>query len=82
MSMIDTLTRDPAAGCEPSAGPRWHGTPEHRRRGDPLNRRLRSAVLIARRLEEIEKTLGFALAEPIGLTRARLALTAWRPLDD
>jgi len=37
---------------------------------------------VARRLEQIEKTLGVELAEPIGLTRARLALTAWRLFDD
>jgi len=37
---------------------------------------------VARRLEQIGKTLGIELAEPAGLTRARLALTAWRLLDD
>jgi PucR C-terminal helix-turn-helix domain len=37
---------------------------------------------VARRLEQIGKTLGIELAEPTGLTRARLALTAWRLLDD
>ncbi|GAA1214759.1 PucR family transcriptional regulator [Pseudonocardia alaniniphila] len=37
---------------------------------------------VARRLEQIGKTLGIDLAEPTGLTRARLALTAWRLLDD
>lgn len=36
----------------------------------------------ARRLEHIGKTLGIELTEPTGLTRARLALTAWRLLDD
>jgi hypothetical protein len=35
---------------------------------------------VARRLEKIGKTLGIDLNEPAGLTRARLALTAWRLL--
>jgi sugar diacid utilization regulator len=37
---------------------------------------------VARRLEQIGKTLGIDLTEPTGLTRARLALTAWRLLND
>ncbi|MFE9773436.1 helix-turn-helix domain-containing protein [Streptomyces sp. NPDC005931] len=37
---------------------------------------------VARRLEQIAKTLDVELAEPAGLTRVRLALTAWRLLDD
>ncbi|MFD7233993.1 helix-turn-helix domain-containing protein [Streptomyces syringium] len=37
---------------------------------------------VARRLEQIGKTLGIELTAPIGLVRARLALTAWRLLDD
>jgi sugar diacid utilization regulator len=37
---------------------------------------------VARRLEQIGKTLGIELTEPTGLTRARLALTAWRLLAD
>ncbi|MFE9634652.1 PucR family transcriptional regulator [Streptomyces sp. NPDC006463] len=37
---------------------------------------------IARRLEQIAKTLDIELTEPTGLTRARLALTAWRLLND
>ncbi|MEV6335281.1 helix-turn-helix domain-containing protein [Nocardia vinacea] len=37
---------------------------------------------VARRLEQIEKMTGIELAEPIGLLRARLALTAWRLLDE
>ncbi|TJZ49478.1 PucR family transcriptional regulator [Streptomyces piniterrae] len=37
---------------------------------------------VARRLEQIEKTLGIELTEPTGLIRARLALTVWRLLDD
>ncbi|MGH3376121.1 MAG: PucR family transcriptional regulator [Actinoallomurus sp.] len=37
---------------------------------------------VARRLEHIGKTLGIELTEPAGGTRARLALTAWRLLDD
>ncbi|NEY30932.1 LysR family transcriptional regulator [Streptomyces sp. PRKS01-65] len=37
---------------------------------------------VARRLEQIGRTLGFELTEPSGLIRARLALTVWRLLDD
>ena len=37
---------------------------------------------VARRLEQIGKALGIELTEPAGLIRARLALTAWRLLDD
>lgn len=37
---------------------------------------------VARRLEQLGKTLGIELTEHIGLIRARLALTAWRLLDD
>ncbi|MFJ9867698.1 helix-turn-helix domain-containing protein [Streptomyces sp. NPDC101165] len=37
---------------------------------------------VARRLEQIGRTLGTELTEPTGLLRARLALTAWRLLDD
>jgi PucR C-terminal helix-turn-helix domain len=37
---------------------------------------------VARRLEQIGKTLGIELTEPAGLTRASLALTAWRLLND
>ncbi|MCG0064912.1 MULTISPECIES: helix-turn-helix domain-containing protein [Streptomyces] len=36
---------------------------------------------VARRLEQIGKTLGVELTEPTGLLRARLALTLWRLLD-
>jgi hypothetical protein len=36
---------------------------------------------VARRLDQIGRTLGIDLAEPTGLTRARLAITAWRLLD-
>jgi PucR C-terminal helix-turn-helix domain len=36
---------------------------------------------VARRLEQLGKTLGIKLTEPTGLTRARLALTAWRLLN-
>ncbi|MFD9408085.1 PucR family transcriptional regulator [Streptomyces sp. NPDC059989] len=36
---------------------------------------------VARRLEQIGKTLGIELTEPAGLIRARLALTAWQLLD-
>ncbi|MBO8196204.1 helix-turn-helix domain-containing protein [Streptomyces oryzae] len=35
---------------------------------------------VARRLEQIGKTLGIELTEPTGLLRARLALTTWRLL--
>ncbi|WP_327589873.1 helix-turn-helix domain-containing protein [Nonomuraea sp. NBC_00507] len=37
---------------------------------------------VARRLEQLGKTLGIELTEPTGLIRVRLALTAWRLLDD
>ncbi|MEV6681076.1 helix-turn-helix domain-containing protein [Streptomyces erythrochromogenes] len=37
---------------------------------------------VARRLEQITKTLGIELTQPAGLLRAGLALTAWRLLDD
>ncbi|MFJ4776732.1 helix-turn-helix domain-containing protein [Streptomyces sp. NPDC088762] len=37
---------------------------------------------VARRLEQIAKTLDVELTEPTGLTRVRLALTAWRLLED
>lgn len=37
---------------------------------------------VARRLEQIGKTLGIELTEPTGLVRARLALTARRLLND
>ncbi|HEY6575630.1 MAG TPA: helix-turn-helix domain-containing protein, partial [Mycobacterium sp.] len=37
---------------------------------------------VARRLEQIGKTLGIELTQPTGLLRARLALTARRLLDD
>ncbi|MET7802307.1 PucR family transcriptional regulator [Streptomyces decoyicus] len=37
---------------------------------------------VARRLEQTGKTLGIDLTEPTGLLRARLALTAWRLLND
>ncbi len=36
---------------------------------------------VARRIEQLGKTLDIELTEPTGLTRARLALTAWRLLD-
>jgi DNA-binding PucR family transcriptional regulator len=36
---------------------------------------------VARRLEQIGKTLGIELTEPAGLLRARVALTAWRLLN-
>ncbi|MEV8630750.1 helix-turn-helix domain-containing protein [Streptosporangium sp. NPDC051023] len=37
---------------------------------------------VARRLDQIGKALGIGLTEPTGLTRARLALTVWRLLND
>ncbi|MEU4579553.1 PucR family transcriptional regulator [Nonomuraea sp. ATR24] len=36
---------------------------------------------VARRIEQLGRTLGIDLTEPTGLTRASLALTAWRLLD-
>jgi PucR C-terminal helix-turn-helix domain len=37
---------------------------------------------VARRVEQIGKALGFDLTAPVGLTRARVALTTWRLLDN
>ena len=37
---------------------------------------------VARRLEQLGKTVDIELTEPTGLMRARLALTAWRLLND
>jgi PucR C-terminal helix-turn-helix domain len=37
---------------------------------------------VARRLDQLGKTLGIDLTEPTGLTRASLALTTWRLLND
>ena len=37
---------------------------------------------VARRLEQLGRTLAIELTEPTGLIRARLALTAWRLLND
>ncbi|MGW6915097.1 helix-turn-helix domain-containing protein [Kitasatospora sp. NPDC054939] len=37
---------------------------------------------VSRRLDQIARTLGFELTEPIGLVRATLALNAWRLLGD
>lgn len=37
---------------------------------------------VARRLGQIGGRLGFELSEPAGLVRARIALTAWRLLED
>ncbi|CAM3312962.1 CdaR family transcriptional regulator [Kibdelosporangium persicum] len=37
---------------------------------------------VSRRLEQIGRTLGIELTEPAGLTRVRLALVAWRLLND
>ncbi|MFI1031624.1 PucR family transcriptional regulator [Streptomyces sp. NPDC020951] len=37
---------------------------------------------VARRLDRTGKALGIELTEPTGLIRAKLALTAWRLLDD
>jgi PucR C-terminal helix-turn-helix domain len=37
---------------------------------------------VARRLEQVGKTLEMKLTEPTGLMRAKLALTAWRLLND
>jgi hypothetical protein len=37
---------------------------------------------VARRLDQLGKTLGIELTEPSGLLRARLALTAWGLLND
>jgi hypothetical protein len=53
-------------------------TGSHRRAADLLHLHHSS---VARRLDLLGKTLGIDLTEPTGLTRARLALTAWRLLD-
>jgi len=37
---------------------------------------------VARRVEQLGTTLGIELTEPTGQMRARLALTAWRLLND
>jgi DNA-binding PucR family transcriptional regulator len=37
---------------------------------------------VARRLDQLGKTLGIDLTEPTGLHRVRLALTAWRLLNE
>jgi PucR C-terminal helix-turn-helix domain len=37
---------------------------------------------VARRLDQLATTLGIDLTDPSGLTRARLALTTWRLLND
>ena len=37
---------------------------------------------VARRLEQLGKTLGIELTAPAGLVRGRLALTAWRLLNE
>ncbi|GFG51958.1 ABC transporter substrate-binding protein [Mycolicibacterium agri] len=37
---------------------------------------------VARRLDQLGKTMGFELTDPTGLLRARIALTAWRLLND
>ena len=37
---------------------------------------------VARRLEQLGKALGIDPTEPTGLLRARLALTAWRLLNE
>ncbi len=37
---------------------------------------------VSRRLEQIGQALGIELTDPAGLTRARLALTTWRLLND
>jgi DNA-binding PucR family transcriptional regulator len=55
------------------------GTGSQRRAADLLHLHHSS---VARRLEQIGETLGIELTELTGLTRARLALTAWRLLDD
>ncbi|WP_240003397.1 helix-turn-helix domain-containing protein [Streptomyces cinnamoneus] len=36
---------------------------------------------VARRLEQLGKTIGVEITEPTGLIRARIALTLWRLLN-
>ena len=49
--------------------------------GMPLSLHLHHSS-VARRLVKLARTLGSELTEPTGLMRARLALTAWRLLND
>lgn len=55
------------------------GTGSQRRAADLLHLHHSS---VSRRLEQIGRTLGIDLAEPTGLLRARLALAAWRLIND
>ncbi|MFJ9824362.1 helix-turn-helix domain-containing protein [Streptomyces sp. NPDC101160] len=50
------------------------------RRAAELLHRHHSSV--ARRVEQLARAMGFDVTDPAGLGRARLALTAWRLLDD
>jgi hypothetical protein len=54
-------------------------TGSRRRAAEVLHRHHSS---VARRLEQIGRSLGVDLTEPAGLVRATLALTAWRLLDE
>jgi hypothetical protein len=54
-------------------------TGSHRRAAELLHLHHSS---VTRRLDHLGKALRIDLTEPTGLTRARLALTAWRLLDD
>jgi DNA-binding PucR family transcriptional regulator len=55
------------------------GTGSARRAADLLHLHHSS---VARRLEQLGTTLGIELTEPTGQMRARLALPAWRLLND
>jgi hypothetical protein len=71
--------RDRPHGRQP--GRPWTPTATPAPSAGPLTFHLHHSS-VARRLEQLGKTLGIELTEPTGLTRARLALTAWRLLND
>ncbi|CAL9602714.1 helix-turn-helix domain-containing protein [Streptomyces sp. enrichment culture] len=93
LALLADVPRDTAAGnADVAAVARVAGSPEDletldaycatgslRRAADLLHLHHSS---VARRLEQIARTLGIDLTEPAGLTRARVALTAWRLLDN
>jgi hypothetical protein len=54
-------------------------TGSHRRAAELLHLHHSS---VTRRLDQLGRALGIDLTEPVGLTRARLALTTWRLLDE
>ncbi|MFF9983196.1 helix-turn-helix domain-containing protein [Streptomyces erythrochromogenes] len=93
LALLAEIPEDAArANCDVAAIARMARTPEDletldafcatgslRRAADRLHLHHSS---VARRLEQITKSLGIELTQPAGLMRAGLALTAWRLLDD